>query len=130
MTDVDRPVALGLRQTTRPLARRSRLNGGVSCWSRASRLAPLSADRPNEFSSIFDAATRQGPKVSDSGHASNYAPRMLAEPPKAERYRVKDFAAAMERLFAEVKIRKEEHGRKREARSRIVRVVEVPGNET
>jgi len=48
---------------------------------------------------------------------------VFAASPSAERYSQKEFAAAMERLFADRKIRMEPYGRKGDECSRIVRVV-------
>jgi hypothetical protein len=67
--------------------------------------------------------------MSDSKNAGNYAPRRFALSPNAERYNQKDFARAMENLFAEGEIRMEEYGRKSDLRSRIVRVVKEAGDE-
>lgn len=75
------------------------------------------------FLDLLDTAMRQGRNVSDSKNAGNYAPKMFANSPKAERYNQREFAAAMERLFTAGEIRMEQYGRKGDSRSRIVRVV-------
>ena len=81
------------------------------------------------FLDLLDAATRQGRNMSDSKNAGNYAPKRFALSPNAERYNQKDFARAMENLFAEGEIRMEEYGRKSDLRSRIIRVVKEAGDE-
>ncbi len=81
------------------------------------------------FLDLLDAATRQGRNMSDSKNAGNYAPKRFALSPNAKRYNQKDFARAMENLFAEGEIRMEEYGRKSDLRSRIVRVVKEAGDE-
>jgi hypothetical protein len=73
------------------------------------------------FLDLLDGATRQGRPLSDSKHAGNYAPRVLATSPKAERYTAKELAAAMERLFANDKIHMEVYGRPGDQRRRLVR---------
>jgi RecA-family ATPase len=79
------------------------------------------------FLDLLDAATSQGRNVSDSKHAGNYAPKTFAASPNSDRYTTKDFAAAMERLFAGGKIRMEPYGRKNDERRRVVRVVREAG---
>lgn len=75
------------------------------------------------FLDLLDAATGAGRNVSDSKHAGNYAPKSFAKSPNAERYTVKDLAAAMERLFADGKLRMEVSGRPSDQRRRMVRVI-------
>jgi RecA-family ATPase len=76
------------------------------------------------FLDWLDTATRQGRNVSDSKHAGNkYAPKMFAASPNAERYSQKDFAGAMERLFAADDIQMQVYGRAGDQRRRMVRVV-------
>ena len=77
------------------------------------------------FLELLAAAAEAGRNVSDSKHAGNYAPKVFAVSPNAERYTAKDFAAAMERLFANRRIRMEPYGRKSDERKRIVRVVDA-----
>jgi hypothetical protein len=81
------------------------------------------------FLDLLDAAVRQGRNVSDSKHAGNYAPKMFAASPNAERYSQRELAVAMERLFTEDRIRMEQYGRKSDARNRIVRVAKECGDE-
>jgi RecA-family ATPase len=74
------------------------------------------------FLDLLDATKRQGRNVSDSKHASNYAPKIFAASPNAERYIEKDFRYAMERLFATNQIHLEKYGRKADERTRIARL--------
>jgi len=81
------------------------------------------------FLDLLDAATRQNRNVSDSKHAGNFAPKTFAASPNAERYNQKDFARAMERLFAEGQIKMEVYGRPSDQRRRMVRVVNEASDE-
>jgi RecA-family ATPase len=81
------------------------------------------------FLDLLDAATLQGRNVSDSKHAGNYAPKVFAAAPKVERYTQKEMAAAMERLFADCKIRMDLYGRVGDQRRRMVPVVFETSNE-
>ena len=80
------------------------------------------------FLDLLDAATRQGRNLSDSKHAGNYAPKVFAASPNAERYRQRDLAVAMERLFADGQIRMDVYGRAGDQRRRMVRVIEGAGD--
>jgi hypothetical protein len=73
------------------------------------------------FIDLLDATASQGRRVSDSKHAGNYAPKAFAASPRSERHTSKDFAVAMERLFAEGVIGVEPYGRKSDERSHIIR---------
>jgi len=81
------------------------------------------------FVDLLDAATQQGRNISDSKHATNYAPKTFAASPNAERYSQKDLAAAMERLFIAGKIRMELYGRAGDQRRRMARVIKSAGDE-
>jgi RecA-family ATPase len=81
------------------------------------------------FLDLLDVATASGRNVSDSKHAGNYAPKVFASSPKAERYSQKEMAAAMERLFADGKIRMDLYGRPSDQRQRIVRVANEASDE-
>jgi hypothetical protein len=78
------------------------------------------------FLELLDAATQQGRNISDSKNAGNYAPKTFAASPKANRYNLRQLAAAMQRLFDAGEIRMEQYGRKHDARTRIVRVSALP----
>lgn len=62
------------------------------------------------FVALLDAMLGEGRKVSHSKMANNYAPRAFASHPDRQGYRQADFEAAMERLFAEKRIRVDESG--------------------
>lgn len=81
------------------------------------------------FLDLLDAATQSGRNLSDSKHAGNYAPKVLAASPNAERYSQKDLAAAMERLFAAGQIRMDPYGRPGDQRRRLARVLSEASDE-
>ena len=77
------------------------------------------------FLEILDAVTAEGRHVSESSHSGNYAPKLFAKRPDRQGFTKPDFAKAMERLFADGKIRVEEYGREHDRRRRIVAVAEA-----
>jgi RecA-family ATPase len=62
------------------------------------------------FLACLDALTTQGRRVNDGKMQANYAPKLMATMPEAERYRVNELAAAMNRLFSAGKIEIVEDG--------------------
>src|SRR5262249_37519622 len=81
------------------------------------------------FVDLLNAATGSGRNVSDSKHAGNYAPKVFAASPNAERYSKRDLEKAMERLFADGHLRMEEYGRRGDPRRRLVHVTNEPSDE-
>jgi RecA-family ATPase len=73
------------------------------------------------FLNLLDAATAEERRVSHSVKAPNFAPRMFQQRPDRQGYREADFFRAMERLFANKKIRAHEEGPPSRRRSWIVR---------
>jgi hypothetical protein len=65
--------------------------------------------------------TSENRPVSDSPHATNYAPKLFGKRPERDGYTKADFALAMERLFFSRRITIQEYGRKSDPRRRIVR---------
>jgi RecA-family ATPase len=57
------------------------------------------------FFDLLDRITEEGRHVSDSVNAGTYAPRIFSRRPDREGFRQADFAHAMERLFADKKIK-------------------------
>jgi RecA-family ATPase len=57
------------------------------------------------FLDLLDKATAEGQYVSHNSRAGNYAPRVFALRPDRERFAKADFERAMQRLFAENKIK-------------------------
>jgi RecA-family ATPase len=76
------------------------------------------------FLDLVDATTRENQPVSSNNRAGNYAPRLFAKRPDRERFMVKDFEAAMQRLFVNGDIVNAPYGRKGDERTRIVRPAE------
>ena len=62
----------------------------------------------------------QGRNVSESPHSGNFAPKVIAASGMAKELRKPDLRAAMERLFAEGRIKVEQYGRDHDQRRRIV----------
>jgi RecA-family ATPase len=74
------------------------------------------------FLDIVDQTTAEGRPVSSNSHSgSNYAPKLFAKRPEAERYKRADFERAMEALFAEGEIVNAPYGRPSDTRYRIAR---------
>ena len=74
------------------------------------------------FLELLEATKREGRSVSDSKHASNFAPKLFAGRPDAAGFNMNDFRRAMEALFVAGKIRVETYGRKHDSRQRIAAV--------
>ena len=81
------------------------------------------------FLDLLDTTEKQGRYLSASKHAGNYAPKIFGASPNRGHYTKRDFASAMERLFAADEMRMELYGRTADERRRIVRVVEEAGDE-
>jgi RecA-family ATPase len=73
------------------------------------------------FMSLLDAMTSEGRRVSHSKMANNFAPRAFAAHPARQGFKQADFERAMERLFAEKKIRVWEGGKPSKPVSYIVK---------
>lgn len=74
------------------------------------------------FLQILASMTAEQRPVSDTVNAGNYAPRVFGRRPDRHGYRKPEFAAAMERLFAQGRISMVEYGRKSDLRRKIVAV--------
>ncbi len=81
------------------------------------------------FLQLLDEADKAGRRMSESKNATNFAPKVFAKSPNAQGYSLKQFHAAMERLFATGKIMVETYGRVGDARQRIVRTPHEPDAE-
>lgn len=66
--------------------------------------------------------TEQGRHVSESTNSGNYAPRLFAKGPGREGFNKLEFVKAMERLFADGKIKVEPYGRPGDSRQHIVAI--------
>jgi RecA-family ATPase len=64
------------------------------------------------FLDLLDKVTAEGRHVSDSKHASNFAPKLFAGRPGNERYKEADFRRAMETLFDNGEIKMQPYDRK------------------
>jgi len=73
------------------------------------------------FLELLDTVTSENRPVSDSTHATNYAPKLFARRPERDGYTKADFARAMERLFSSRQITMQEYGRRSDPRRKIVR---------
>lgn len=73
------------------------------------------------FLDALDKLTAQGRFLSDSSHAGNFAPKAIIAAGLSERFKKTDLRAAMERLFADGRIRMETYGREHDQRRRIMR---------
>jgi RecA-family ATPase len=83
------------------------------------------------FLDMVDQTTAEGRPVSSNSHSgSNYAPKLFAKRPEAERYKRTDFERAMEALFAEGEIVNMPYGRPSEPRYRIARKSVSNGKDT
>ena len=71
------------------------------------------------------AAKAAGRNLSDSGNAANYAPKVIAKTPQAKGFRRHELATAMERLFADGRIRIDEYGRPARPHRRLVAVDDI-----
>lgn len=74
------------------------------------------------FMAQLKATTEQGRHVSESTNSGNYAPRLFAKGPDREGFNKVDFNKAMERLFADGKIKVESYGRPGDNHRHIVAV--------
>ena len=74
------------------------------------------------FLTLLDAFNKEGRMVSEKLRASNYAPRAFAMRPDRRGHSKKDFQFAMERLFADGKIRVETYASKGRPCERIVKI--------
>ncbi len=74
------------------------------------------------FLEILDKITAENRYVSDSKHATNYAPKLFASRPGNERYKAEHFRRAMEVLFDRGEIAMQDYGIKGHFHRRIVRV--------
>jgi RecA-family ATPase len=57
------------------------------------------------FLDLLDKVSAEGRHVTDTNHGSNYAPKIFSMRPDRERFTKREFELAMQRLFAEKKIR-------------------------
>jgi RecA-family ATPase len=73
------------------------------------------------FLEMLDKMKAENRYVSDSKHASNYAPRLFATRPGNERYKAADFRRAMETLFVGGRIIMQRYDRKGDKHRCIVR---------
>jgi RecA-family ATPase len=73
------------------------------------------------FLDQFEATERENQPVSSNVRAGNYAPRLFVRRPDHDRFQVKHFEAAMQRLFAQGEIVNVPYGRKGDERTRIAR---------
>ena len=77
------------------------------------------------FLDLLDATTAENQPVSSNSKSGNYAPRLFAKRPKANRqsFKAADFAYAMQTLFAKIppEIINQPYGRKGDERTRLVR---------
>jgi hypothetical protein len=78
------------------------------------------------FLDMLDKTTAENRYVSDSKHATNFAPKLFAARPGNERYKETDFRGAMEGLFHRGAIIMQNYGRKGREYRRIVRAEAVP----
>jgi RecA-family ATPase len=69
------------------------------------------------FLDLVDATARENQPVSSNNRAGNYAPRLFAKRPDRERFMVKDFEAAMQRLFVNSDIVNAPYGPNPDARA-------------
>lgn len=74
------------------------------------------------FLDLLARSASEGRDVSESRNAGNYAPKFFSRRPDSTGFTKSDFTAAMERLFADKKIRVEHYGRAGDSRKRIVAV--------
>ena len=74
------------------------------------------------FLQLLGASSTAGRRVSDSKNAQNYAPRAFTKSPDRRNYTRTDFERAMERLFADKKIKMESYGPPSAGTRHIVRV--------
>ena len=74
------------------------------------------------FLELLDAVTKEGRHASESPNAGNYAPRLFAKRPERQGFNKADFAKAMERLFADGRIKVESYGRPGDNHRHIVAV--------
>jgi hypothetical protein len=74
------------------------------------------------FLGMLDKITAENRYVSDSKHATNYAPKLFASRPGNERYKEVDFYRAMEALFDRGEIIMRTYARRGREHRRIVRV--------
>jgi len=72
------------------------------------------------FLELLEAALIANRHVSATANAGNYAPRQFGRSPNRNGFNRKDFEAAMERLFADRRIKVEPYGRKGDERRGIV----------
>ena len=68
-------------------------------------------DEELAFLRLLDRVERDGRPVSDNSRAGNFAPKLFASMPDNGGLKLKDFATAMERLFAEGRIKLADYGR-------------------
>lgn len=73
------------------------------------------------FLELLDTVTNENRPVSDSPHATNYAPGLFGKRPERDGYTKADFARAMERLFFSRQITMLEYGRRSDPSRKIVR---------
>lgn len=74
------------------------------------------------FLTLLDRCTEQGQRLSDSKHASNYAPRIFASRPDREGYSARDFEKTMHGLFSGKRIKMQPYGSKGDDRRCLGRV--------
>ncbi len=68
-------------------------------------------DQDMAFLRLLDRVERDGRPVSDNSRAGNYAPKLFASMPDNGQMKARDLASAMERLFAEGRIKLADYGR-------------------
>ena len=71
------------------------------------------------FLDLLAKVTVENQPVSHNNRAGNYAPKLFASRPEQERFQVRDFELAMQRLFASGAIQNVAYGRKHDERTRI-----------
>ncbi len=97
-------------------------NGVLVPTSAPTGLAAMAerADADAVFLALLARCAAEGRPLSDSPNAGNSAPKIFGQRPDRQGFNRRDFAAAMQRLFAAGKIRMEEYGRAGDRRRRIV----------
>lgn len=79
----------------------------------------------SKFLELLIIREREGRPVSEKSRAGNYAPKEFAKHPDRAGYRKRDFEIAMERLFADKRIRVEEYKNKSVLCGKIVPVEQL-----
>jgi RecA-family ATPase len=77
------------------------------------------------FLDAHDKLTKQGVNLCASPSAHNYGPTLIVKSGVNDKLKKHELAGAMQRLFADGKIRSESYGRPSEPRTRIVKVTDA-----